>query len=195
MMDTLIGRVKGFLADPAGTFRQVKDDGTGTAIPYFAALLLLHAVIAALLSAVIHTTSPLYGAVSWGIPVPLTVFVLTLAGGFVCAPVFAGWLHFWVYILGGRRGIRQTLKTVMYGSTPQLLFGWIPIIGFFATLWTLWLYIVGIRELQETGDTRAILSVAIAVMVPLILIILAASYLFIAYATTTAVPAEPIALP
>lgn len=37
-------------------------------------------------------------------------------------------LHIGVYIGGGRKGITQTMKAYMYGSSPNLLFGWISIL-------------------------------------------------------------------
>ena len=108
-----------------------------------------------------------------------------LIGGFVGALIFGAWLHLWVYIFGGRLGIWQTIKTVMYGSTPSLLFGWIPFIGFVFTLWSLVLGILGISELQEISSLKATLAVALAVMIPLILIIILAAFFMIASVTTT----------
>ena len=46
-------------------------------------------------------------------------------------------------------------------------------------LWSLVLNILGIRELQELSTMKATLVVAIAVLIPLILIILAFAYLII----------------
>ncbi|HSA38700.1 MAG TPA: Yip1 family protein [Methanoregula sp.] len=172
--------------NPNDAFRQAKGDEPATVLPYFAVLLLINAVIsAALISVFMIGTSPLPDLVTGRISGALLLFLIILAGAFLCTLVFGGWLHLWVYILGGRQGIWQTLKAVMYGSTPSLLFGWIPFIGFIFTLWSIVLGIFGIRVLQEISSLKAILAVAVAVMIPLVLLIIVAAYFMIATVTQT----------
>ncbi|WP_245618846.1 YIP1 family protein [Methanogenium cariaci] len=71
----------------------------------------------------------------------------------------------WVYIAGGREGITETWKAVIYASTPSLLLGWIPVVGFVMWAWSLVLIIIGIRELQEMTTTRAVLAVFIGYLI------------------------------
>jgi hypothetical protein len=188
MITTIIEKAKGFLLDPAGTFRTSKPDEPGVALPYFILLLLVHAVISALLAGVMVGRGPVPGLMAGGDFNAAAVFFGILAGGLIGAVVFGAWLHLWVYILGGRRGIWQTLKVVMYGDTPYLLFGWVPFIGFFFMLWSLVLGILGIRELQEISTLKAIVAVALAVMIPLVLLLILAAFFMIASVTTTAGP-------
>jgi len=188
MITILVEKVKGFLMNPVDVFRQSKDDEPGAVLPYFALLLLLHAIISALLAAVNIGTSPMPGLMIGGMSGAIVIFFVILVSGFVGALVFGAWLHLWVYIFGGRQGIWQTLKAVMYGYTPYLLFGWIPFIGFVFTLWSLVLGIFGIQELQEISSLKAILAVALAVMIPLFLLIILAAFFMIGSVTTTAVP-------
>jgi len=186
MITSIVEKVKGFLMNPNDAFRQAKGDEPATVLPYFAVLLLINAVIsAALISVFMIGTSPLPDLVTGRISGALLLFLIILAGAFLCTLVFGGWLHLWVYILGGRQGIWQTLKAVMYGSTPSLLFGWIPFIGFIFTLWSIVLGIFGIRVLQEISSLKAILAVAVAVMIPLVLLIIVAAYFMIATVTQT----------
>ena len=191
MITTLIEKVKGFLTNPVDTFRQSNEDRPDAAFPYFAMLLLIHAALSAVLAALIIETLPMAGMMSGGLSGPVAVFFVILVAGFVGILVFSAWLHLWVYIFGGRRGIWQTLKAVMYGGTPFLLFGWIPFIGFVFMLWSLVLGILGIRELQGISSLKAILAVALAVMIPLILLLILAAYFMIASSTTTIVP-DPV---
>lgn len=188
MMTTLAEKVKGFLLDPVSSFRNARDDPAGTVLRFFAVPAVVYAACSAIISAILPVTSPLYTISPAGIPLPVFVFLMTLIGVFIGALIFSAWLHVWVYILGGHRGIFQSIKTFMYGGTPVLLFGWIPVLGFLFFLWSLYLVIVGIKELQEISMARAILAVFIAVMVPLILLVIIASYLIIAYGTASAVP-------
>ena len=48
---------------------------------------------------------------------------------------FGLWLHLWVFLVGGRNGVGQTIKAVMYGATPSCLLCWIPIVGIIAGIW------------------------------------------------------------
>jgi hypothetical protein len=191
MITTLIEKVKGFLTNPVDTFRQSKEEQPNTVFLYFTVLLLLHAVLSAVLAALMIETNPMAGIVTGGLSGPIAVFLVTLVAGLAGVLVLGAWIHLWVYIFGGRRGIWQTIKAVMYGDTPFLLFGWIPFIGFIVMLWSIVLGILGIRELQEMSSLKAILAVALAVMIPLILLLILAAYFMIASTTTTMVP-EPV---
>lgn len=191
MIDPIVTRVKGFLLKPVETFQQFKNDEPGIVFSYFAALLLIHAILSAIIAVIGIETLPRYAGIPEGIAVPVIVFFMALAGGFIVTLIFAAWLHLWVYILGGRKGIMQTFKAIIYGHTPRLLLGWIPFIGFIFMLWSLVLGILGIRELQEMSTGKAILAVAIAVMIPLVIILLVAAYFITSYMTTTAIPYPP----
>jgi len=188
MIRVFLEKARGFLADPTATFRNARDDGPGIVLPYLLALALVFAFFSALVSALMPMAGPLPAPGMAGIPLPAAVFIVAGIGVFAGSIVFGVWLHFWVAVLGGRKGIFMTAKAVVYGGTPEFLFGWIPVIGFLFTLWSLYLAVVGLNELQEISMARAILAVFIAVMLPLIMLILVASYFFIASVTTSALP-------
>jgi len=192
MITRLIDKAKGCLLSPVETFRQSKDDELSTVFTYFIALLLFNAILSAALAAVMIETLPALAMMAGGISVPVAIFLMMLVGGFIATLVVGAWLHLWVYLFGGRRGIMQTINAVIYGSTPRLLFGWIPFIGFIFTLWSLALGILGVRELQEIDSLKATLAVALAVMIPVILLIVLAAYFMIASVTTTAMPVTMI---
>ncbi len=100
---------------------------------------------------------------------------------FILVFIGAAWLHLFVYLLGGRKGYVQTLKAVTFGSTPSLLFGWIPFIGLLAGIWTLVLEILGVRELQEITTARAVPAVILAILVIFLIVIVIAAFFVIAY--------------
>ncbi|PKL57598.1 MAG: hypothetical protein CVV34_06680, partial [Methanomicrobiales archaeon HGW-Methanomicrobiales-5] len=190
-MNAIVTKVKGFLVNPVETFQQSRDDEPGVVFTYFGALLLLHAILAALITLVGIEIMPRFAGIPGGPAFPVIVFFMALIGGFIFTLIFAAWLHLWVYILGGRKGIMQTLKAIIYGNTPRLLLGWIPVIGFVFAIWSLVLGILGIRELQEMSTGKAILAVVIAVIIPLIVFILLAAWFFISYATINGIPVPP----
>ncbi|PKL68441.1 MAG: hypothetical protein CVV30_11050 [Methanomicrobiales archaeon HGW-Methanomicrobiales-1] len=191
MIDIIVAKIKGLLLSPVETFQQSRTDEPGAVFTYFGVLLLLHSILVAIIAAVGIETMPRFAGMPGGIAVPFIVFFMALAAGFVLTLLFAAWLHLWVYLLGGRKGIMQTIKAIIYGHTPRLLLGWIPFIGFIFMLWSLALGILGIRELQEMSTGKAILAVAIAVIIPLIVFILLAAWFFISYMTVNGIPVPP----
>lgn len=188
MFDTIVTKVKGFLVSPVETFQQSRADEPKAVFTYFGILLLLNAVLSALIAALGIETMQMYAGVPLGHAFPFLVFFMMLVGGFICTVVFSAWLHLWVYLLGGKRGIMQTVHAVIYGSTPRLILGWIPFLGIIFTLWSLVLGILGVRELQDLSTGKAILAVAIAVIIPLIIMILVAAYFFTTSMTMGPVP-------
>jgi len=191
MIDTLVTTVKGFLMDPVETFRQSKTNELKAVFTYFGALLLINAILSALISILGMAVIPTYATNPFGLALPVMVFFMMLVGGCIATLIFAAWLHLWVYILGGRKGIMQTVNAMIYGSTPRLLLGWIPFIGIIFSIWSLALGVLGIRELQELSTGKAILAVAIAVIIPLIIILLLVAWLWSSVMTVTAVPVAP----
>jgi hypothetical protein len=78
---------------------------------------------------------------------------------------FSAWTHLWVYLLGGRKGLGQTLKAVPYGLTPLFLVGWITFLSPVIFLWILVLQSIGIRELHELSTRRAVFATLLSSIV------------------------------
>nr|WP_320161212.1 Yip1 family protein [uncultured Methanoregula sp.] len=191
MINTIADKAKGFLLKPVETFQQAKNDETGTVFTYFAALLLVNAVLSALVAAAGFGSMEKISGLTFGLAFPVLVFFMVLVGGVIATLIFSAWLHLWVYLFGGRKGIMQTIKAMLYGNTPRLLFGWIPFVGIVFAVWSLILGILGIRELQELSTGKAVLVVFIAVIIPLIILILVAAYFITSYVTTSGIPLPP----
>jgi hypothetical protein len=189
MINTIVEKARGFCLKPVETFRQSRNDDPEAVFPYFAALLLVNAILSAVIAAAVVGTIPVFAGLNLGAPFPVIIFFAVLVAGFIFSLIFAAWVHLWVYLFGGRREILQTTNAVIYGQTPRLLFGWIPVIGFLFVLWSLVLTILGIRELQELSTMKATLVVAIAVLIPLILIFLAFAYFVISSSNMVFIPA------
>ncbi|MFA5266427.1 MAG: Yip1 family protein [Methanoregula sp.] len=189
MLDTIIPKIRGFLFNPGETFRNSRTDETRAVVSYFGVLLLffagLYAAFDFLLYFLLYVLSTATGstqAMSAGnsayMPLAM-VFVIPLAA-FVGIPilgslimlVFSLWTHLWVYLLGGRKGFSQTLHALLYSLTPNLLLGWIPIVGMFASLWTLVLMFFGIREFQELDDGRTIGVILLSVFLPMVILVI-----------------------
>lgn len=191
MNGPFLENVKGFLLSPVVTFRQSGTDAPAAVFLYLGVLLLINAILSTLVALAIGFGSMQPPGLPAGMPTSVAVFIFVLIGGFILTLIGAAWVHIFTYLLGGRRGIMQTLAATVYASTPGHLFSWIPLIGFIAMIWSLVLLVIGIRELQALSTTRAILAVAIACLIPLIIVIIAASYFLIASSSMTVMPVPP----
>nr|QNO54564.1 hypothetical protein KENJCFKB_00024 [Methanosarcinales archaeon ANME-1 ERB7] len=154
LMSSVVERIRGFLVSPIKTFDASKDDTFGNAAVYFITILAISAVLSGITGWLVFQ----HGVAM--IVMIVLVFVLGILGVFIVGL----WIHIWVYLFGGRKGVTQTLKALMYGATPNCLLGWIPIAGIFTVLWTLILQIVGIRQLHELSTKRAVLAVILAMV-------------------------------
>lgn len=150
----MVERIKGFLFSPTKTFDVSKEDTLGNAVIYFITLLMICAVLSSIVG---------WSVFRYGVTMAFLIFLLGILG------VFIGglWTHLWVYLFGGRKGVTQTLKALLYGATPGCVLGWIPIVGIIAVLWGFIVQIVGIRQLQEMPTIKAVLVLAIAISIPL----------------------------
>ncbi len=101
---------------------------------------------------------------------PYLLFVFMLFAIFISGLYY----HVFVILFGGQKGLTQTVKTVMYASTPALLIGWIPFVSIIGSVWTVILIIIGVRENQEMTTGRAVL----VVLVPLVLTVILSFGLF-----------------
>jgi hypothetical protein len=178
MLDTILTKVQGFLFNPVETFRKSRDDEPGPVFAYFIALLLFDAILTTLIT-LLGIGSKMFEGMMPAIGSPVVLFVAIFVGGFIFTLLGSVWIHLWVWMVGGRKGIFQTIKAIMYGMTPNLLLGWVPLVGIVFFIWAIILEILGIRELHEISASKAVIAMAIAIIIPLILLILAAAYFMI----------------
>ncbi|HUV02721.1 MAG TPA: YIP1 family protein [Desulfobacteria bacterium] len=180
MVLSIVERIKGFLFSPSATFDASREDTLGDAFKYFVIILAIYAVLIAIV--VVAAFSLISGMLSmFGVPelpfgaarglmAAVVFFVGALVGGIIGIFITGLWLHIWVYLVGGKNGVEQTIKAVMYGETPSLLLGWIPILNFIAGIWTLIVGIIGVRQLHGLSTGKAVLAVILAILIPAIVI-------------------------
>jgi len=190
--------MKGFLLSPVETFRKVRDTDVEDSLRYYLLLLAINAVLSVIVNLAIAGSvwmvfSDLLKQAGLAVPAVAGAGVIIIAlvmiiVQFVLVFIGAAWLHLFVYLLGGRRGYLQTLKAITFGSTPAMLFGWIPFAGLLAAIWSLVLGFFGIRELQDLTTIKAALAVILAIMVIVLIVIATAAFFFIAYSEITPVP-------
>jgi hypothetical protein len=189
-MSSHIGeKVKGFLLHPAETFRVTRAETLTSAYQYYVILLIIFSVLLAIVvsvsvgatywssSVTTIASSGLLGSNGSGIVKAFTAFLVTyllflpyFLFVFMLFAIFISgfYYHVFVILFGGQKGLTQTVKAVMYASTPALLLGWIPFVSFIGSVWTVILIIIGVRENQEMTTGRAVL----VVLVPLVLTVI-----------------------
>ena len=93
--------------------------------------------------------------------------------GVIVLPVVAGIYQLLVRIAVGSEnaGFEATFRVVAYTSVLNLV-GWIPIIGLLLSLYSLYLQVVGLREVHETTTGRAILVLVLLVVGAILLSVL-----------------------
>jgi hypothetical protein len=101
-------------------------------------------------------------------------------GSFIGSPIFAaiglfigaGILHLLVTLIVGSRnaGFAGTFRVSAYSSVTSLV-SWIPVIGWIASLYGIYLAVVGVREVHSTTTVKAALVVLIPALIVLFLIV------------------------
>ncbi|WP_054848412.1 hypothetical protein [Methanoculleus chikugoensis] len=125
-------KVTGIFFRSTDTFRALEEEHFVPALFHF---LKLTALFSLLMTATLYTLPGIPIARRWSLTAqalqPPQDFFVVLLVATVMMPLLVGvWLHIWVYIFGGRRGIGQTLKAAMYSYTPPFyIIAWIPILG------------------------------------------------------------------
>jgi hypothetical protein len=108
---------------------------------------------------------------------------LAFVGGLVLAPI-AGAVgvfltalvtHLLVIVVvgSGHSGFGATFRIIAYSSVTSLV-GWIPFIGWIASLYRLYLATVGIREMHATTTGKALLVVLLPAILILVLVVVLA---------------------
>jgi hypothetical protein len=102
----------------------------------------------------------------------------------IVAPIFAaiglligaGILHLLVMLIVGSRnsGFEGTFRVSSYSSVTSLV-SWIPVIGWIASLYGIYLAIMGIREVHTTTTGKAAIVVLIPVVVFLLVLLIVAA--------------------
>lgn len=173
----IIKIIKSVFTEPTDFFKKVGagKDRLGFAFGYFVLLSLVRSVLGIFVGLLIlNIFAPLSQGFSFpslfGTSTPLYIFfgflsfVIGLGGIFV----WAGILHLWILIFGGKKNYVKTFELAVYSGTPALLFGWIPLISFFASIWSLVLLIIGTRQIHGIERTKSILMYLIPLAVLLV---------------------------
>ncbi|MDD1660703.1 MAG: YIP1 family protein [Methanomicrobiales archaeon] len=202
MPDCPLCRIPRFLMKPREAFQEARNEPLSTAAFTVIPLILVFAVLVTGLGTLL---SP---AIVFGPMAPLITGSGLLRSGTALAALLVGilliailcliaivvkaaWLHLWVFALGGRLGLEQTGKAVLYAAIPILLLGWIPLIGLLAgALWAIVILITGIEVLHGISSGRALAAVFLAWFIGFLLFVVLPLLFFLPVRVVGPVPVE-----
>ncbi len=112
----------------------------------------------------------------------ILVIPVSIAISVVLAYIIFAIQHALLRLLGGQATLLQTIQVLIYGSTPAIIFGTIPIINVLASLAGLANVVIGAARVHRISLLRAIVAI---VVIPTILLIavLVAALVLSGYAT------------
>lgn len=171
MSESVLNKIRGFLFSPSLSFRRARDEGAGDTVTYLIILAIFYSIMGTILTVLEIFTHPVAGLSSLhaGPAEPLLIVSLIfviLVFTLIMAVVFGLFLHIFVYLVGGRKGVWQTEKAVFYSLTPMFVLGWIPLIGLIVGgIWSIVLGVIGIRELHGVSDTKAAIAMIVAIVI------------------------------
>src|SRR3712207_3865334 len=179
------------LSDPVGSFVDVVRRVAFRPAAFFAGLPRQGGLLGSLVFALvcIEVSAILVGLLTFlGVPGGMTSLFgargdqgfLAFLGGLVIAPI-AGAVgvfltalltHLLVVLVvgSGHSGFGATFRVVAYSSVTSLV-GWVPFVGWIASLYRLYLATVGIREMHATTTGRALLVVLLPAILVLVLVV------------------------
>lgn len=183
--------VKGLLIDPSNTFSSIKNESFDEAQKYYINLAAIYSAISALMYAIENDTfyyiigffSYLIGlsgpigkmagiltGIALGIVALILIILFYLFLAIVTLFLTGAIIHIFVLILGGKKGFRETKKTLMFCLTPALLLGLIPVVNIIGVIWSLALAIPGLQRFHELTKARATLAVVMPAIVTVAII-------------------------
>jgi hypothetical protein len=168
-VQSFINAVRGVVTAPVGFFRGIRRQGDFVNPLIFAIICYeVSAILGGLLGLVGVGMGDAQGFGSF-----LIGIILAPIGAAIGLFIGAGILHLLVMLIVGSRnsGYEGTFRVGAYSSVTSLV-SWIPIIGLIASLYGIYLAIVGIREVHNTTTGKAAIVVLIPAVVVFLLVLL-----------------------
>jgi hypothetical protein len=141
------------MGNPTEFFDRTRfEKSIGPSFKYLAALSLVLTFFASSILFIAFFLKALPDAESWIYWSPAAIY-----GGVLAAfMVGTGLTHLMVKLIGGKGGFAETFKPVVYGSTPAILFGWIPMVQVLFFVYSFYLVSKGLSRMHLITGFSAI---------------------------------------
>jgi len=168
-VQSFINAVRNVVTAPVGFFRGIRRQGDFLNPLLFA---IICYEVSAILSGLLRLVGVGMGNTQ-GFGSFLVSIILAPIGAAIGLFIGAAIVHLLVMLIVGSRnaGFEGTFRVTAYSSVTSLV-SWIPIIGVIASLYGVYIAIMGIREVHSTTTGRAALVVLIPVILIIILVVL-----------------------
>ncbi len=178
---------------PYSVYRQSANKGPTYIINYFILLMSINFVFFCILSIldtiIDKNLVPLQNFLFIDFVISYGIIVLGVTTFLILAGI---WLHIWIRLFKGQNSLLETIKAVIYSSTPGILFFWIPVIIFkclpidyihllnknlgtvwisiiiFLGIWGSLLLILGIKEQNRFSLRCSIIIFCCSLVIPII---------------------------
>jgi hypothetical protein len=94
--------------------------------------------------------------------------MINLLMGLILTFILLPFYHLFVYIFGGRNGIKKSIQVFLYSAIPTVLVSWIPLLPLIVVFYSVYVAIVGLKILHNMSTLRA----ALAYLLPFLLLII-----------------------
>ncbi|MBI4155157.1 YIP1 family protein [Candidatus Woesearchaeota archaeon] len=119
------------------------------------------------------------------LPKTIIAVLLSIPFSILFTFVSAAILYVWLMIFKGEKDYQTAYKLLVYSRTPNLLFGWIPIINWFSWIYSLILLIIGTHVIYKFSKLKTTLIYIIPLALITILLGILFLMLFLILATQT----------
>lgn len=128
-------------------------------------------VVMGLLSVAVKYISSLGSMSVMGLGWALFIVILSgLVGGSLGVLAFAGVIHIFVYLIGGR-GYQKTVQVYSYATSVSAFFGWIPVVNFVSWIYSLYVQIRGIEKFHDFSTKQATLAVLLPIVIAVLVLV------------------------
>lgn len=173
----LFSKIKNVILSPNKFFESIK---TESELKYSLVYLLVIDIIYILLTYAV-TMVGLGNGFGGLFSFTLTTAIVFYATGIIATFVFGGIIHLSAKLFKGKGNYLSTFKALVYGSTPAVLFGWIPFVGIIPSIYSLYLEIKGLSRLHQFSFVRGLLALIVGGIVSGIIIVIIAFLFFLPY--------------
>ena len=163
---SFVGIFRDLLIHPFRVFPDLRGETLQSAFLFFCTVLLISTGIGmALVVAEVKTSGTPQGIFMAGsgatVPDVLTLVsagVIAMLVYIVLIILFAVLMHAAAWMLGAKGGAGQSYKVLFYSQAPALLFGWIPVIGVLFLIYSIFLGITGVSQVQRISWWTALVA-------------------------------------
>ena len=106
---------------------------------------------------------------------PVAVFFGVIIGSVVLLLVGSLVLHFFAYIFGARNGFSHTVPAMVVFLVPNLLFGWIPLVNIWTSIYTFLIIVYVLAKKQNLSMAKATTVIAAPIIIITLVVALSGS--------------------